>query len=103
MTSGFFGQGRLGRGGGGASGRALLGMSIVMPVGDITGPDPPGVNPGPVPEVTPGPFPDLAPGHALSGGRGSVFGGGGGGGFFIASPELDDLIVAPASGLVSPL
>ena len=73
-TSGFFGQGRLGRGGGGASGRALLGMSIVMPVGDITGPDPPGVNPGPVPEVTPGPFPELAPGHAFCGGRGSVFG-----------------------------
>ena len=100
--SGFFGQGRLGRGTGGSC-RALLGMSISMYLDDISGFDLPGVTPGPLPEVTPGSFPELAPGHALSGGRDITFGGGGGGGFFIAPPELDDLLLAPASGSVSPL
>ena len=76
--SGFFGQGRLGLGTGGAL-PALLGMSSYLSVDDPAGLDPPGVTPGRLPEVTPG-----------TGG-----GGGGGGGAFVAPPTLDDLLLAP--------
>ena len=69
--SGFFGQGRLGRGTGGSC-RALLGMSSKVSVDDIAGIDLPGVTPG----------------HALGGG-------GGGGGIFVPPPALDDLLFAP--------
>ena len=76
--SGFFGQGRLGRGTGGSC-RALLGMSSKVSVDDIAGIDLPGVTPGLLPEVTPG-----------------AWGGGGGGGGIFASPlPLVALLLAP--------
>ena len=78
LASGFFGQGRLGLGTGGAL-PALLGMSPGLSLDDPAGPDLPGVTPGRLPEVTPG-----------GGG-----GGGGGGGAFAASPTPDDLLLAP--------
>ena len=77
LASGFFGQGRLGLGIGGAL-PALLGMSSGLSVDDPAL-DPPGVTPGLLPEVTPG----------------ADGGGGGGGGIFGAPPTLDDLLLAP--------
>ena len=93
--SGFFGQGRLGRGTGGSC-RALLGMSSKVSVDDISGFDPPGVTPGLLPEVTPGRLPGVTPGADCGGGGVDGGGGGGGGGGTLGvPPALDDLLLAP--------
>ena len=86
--SGFFGQGRLGRGTGGSC-RALLGMSSKVSVDDIAGIDLPGVTPGHALSGGGGiDLPGVTPGHALDGG-------GGGGGIFVSPLALDDLLFAP--------
>ena len=70
LASRFFGQGRFGRGIGGAATLALLGMSYEVSDDDPAGLPLPGVTPGLVP-------PEVSLGSGFGGG------GGGGGAFFV--------------------